>query len=109
MVELATEDAEFIISTPVFSPSRGMASNHINEMTRDQMLNYLTNAGLTITENYGTFGSQSDYKKHLKPEHVTILKELGRYHCDAILANFIAPLYPKYSRNNIWICRKGLI
>ena len=109
MVELAEPDAEFIISTPVFSESRGMAANHLNEMSRDELTEYFNNAGLAVIENYGTFGSQSDYKKHLTPEHVKILKELSAYHCDAVLANFIAPLYPKYSRNNIWICRKGLI
>ena len=109
MVKLAEPDAEFIISTPVFSESRGMAANHLNEMSRDELIKYFNNAGLAVIENYGTFGSQSDYKKHLTPEHAKILKELSAYHCDAVLANFIAPLYPKYSRNNIWICRKGLI
>ena len=109
MVELAEPEAEFIISTPVFSKSRGMAANHLNEMSRDELIEYFNNAGLIVIENYGTFGSKSDYKKYLTPEHAKILQELSAYHCDAVLANFITPLYPKYSRNNIWICRKGLI
>lgn len=109
LLDLATDDAEFIYSTPVYSESRGMAKNHINEMTREHFKDLLETCGYNIIENYGTFASQSDYKQHLTPEHLKVFNELSRYHADAVLSNFFAPLYPKHSRNNLWVCRKGLI
>ena len=106
LLNLTTDDAEFIFSTPVLCHSRGMAKNHINEMSREFFWNLLEQCGYKVKENYGTFASQADYKSKLTPEHREVFEELSCYHSDAVLSNFFAPLYPEYSRNNIWVCTK---
>lgn len=104
--DLATDDAEFIYSTPCYSPTRGAAKNHINEMTHEMFGWLLEECGYAIVENYGTFGNRSEYVPHMTEEHKKIFDELSKYHHMSVIANFIAPLYPQYARNNVWVLRK---
>ena len=101
---LNAEDGEFIYSTPLFNGKA--AKNHVNEMTRDCFGWLLEETGHTIIENYGTFGSQRDYKPLLTEAELAMVEKLQAYHCPDVLSNFIAPLYPEAARNNLWVCVK---
>ncbi len=104
---VSTDDATFILSTPVFDEKVGAASNHINEMTREQVIKGLTDAGWNIDANYGTFASIKDYKKHLSEAELELFEKLQSYYHSDVLATIFAPLYPEYSRNNLWVCTKA--
>ncbi len=104
--ELSTEDATLMVSTPVYMEKYGMAKNHLNEMTREQIQQQLKNANWNIKENYGTFAGQPEIFKHMKQEHKKLFKELMAYYDSNVMATIFAPLYPQYSRNNIWVCTK---
>ena len=106
LYNISTDNAVFILSTPVFDEKVGMANNHINEMTRDQVINIVTNAGWKIEKNYGTFASQKDYKQHLSTSELELYDKLSEYYHSDVLATIFAPLYPEHSRNNLWVCRK---
>lgn len=104
----STDNATLMVSTPVFSEKHGMAKNHINEMTREQVMEQLTLAGWVIHENYGTFASRPDVFRYMKPEHQQLWRDLLPYYDSNVMATIFAPLYPQYSRNNIWICKKEI-
>ena len=104
--ELSTDNATLIISTPVYMEKYGMANNHINEMTREQIIDQLSNAKWNIKENYGTFAGRPELFKHMKPEHQQLWKDLMAYYDSNVMATIFAPLYPEYSRNNLWVCTK---
>ena len=106
LYNISVEDAEFIVSTPVYDDSIGMASNHINEMTREVFSDMLSEAGWKITENYGTFASKRDIYPNMSDEHRKVYDELKKYYCHQQMATIFAPLYPEYSRNNLWVCTK---
>lgn len=108
MYDISTDDATFIMSTPVLDEKVGMANNHINEMDRAQVVDLLHDGGWYIEENYGTFASIKDYKKHLNEAELNLFNSLSEYYHSDVLATIFAPLYPQYSRNNIWICKKKL-
>ena len=101
---LNDDDGEFIYSTPCYNGKA--AKNHINEMSRDCFGWLLEETGHTIIENYGTFANQRDYMPYLSDAELEIVNNLRKYHCSMVLSNFIAPLYPQYSRNNMWVCVK---
>ena len=105
--DLSSHDATLIMSTPVYMEKYGMAKNHINEMTREQVMEQLDNAGWKVKENYGTFAGRPELFKHMKPEHQELFKELMKYYDSNVMATIFAPLYPQYARNNLWVCEKG--
>ena len=98
---------QIIISTPVFDPQVGMAKNHINEMTREQLMDLLSDAGWKVVKNFGTFASEKDYKPHMSEEDINVLNRLREYYDSHYLATIFAPLYPQHARNNLWVCEKG--
>ena len=106
MYNLSTQDASLIMSTPVYYEKYGMAKNHINEMTREQVINQLTAAGWHIHHNVGTFSTRQDLRSNLSDRHKQLYDELSEYYCGHVMATIFAPLYPEYSRNNLWVCRK---
>lgn len=107
LYNISEPNSTLILSTPVYDPKVGMANNHINEMTREQVKNIITDANWIIQKNYGTFASIKDYKSHLSIPELELYNKLAEYYHSDILATIFAPLYPEYSRNNIWICTKG--
>ena len=107
MHKLSTDDATLIVSTPVYYEKYGMAKNHINEMTREQMISQLSNANWSVEKNMGTFSTRQDLRPHLSDKHRELYDELSEYYCGHNMATIFAPLYPEHSRNNIWICKKG--
>ena len=106
---ISKPDATLIMSMPVLDPKVGMAKNHINELPREKTIEILNDAGWNVHENYGTFASEKDYKPHMSEEDVSVLNRLRKYYDSQYLATIFAPLYPEYSRNNLWVCKKGLI
>lgn len=106
LYNISTDDVTFVVSTPVFDPAVGMANNHINEMTREVFKQVLEDAGWIIKKNYGTFASIKDYKKHLTEAELDLFNKLSEYYHSDVMATIFAPLYPEYSRNNLWVCEK---
>ena len=103
----SNDNTTFIVSTPVYDPHIGMAANHINEMTREVFRDVLEEAGWVIKENYGTFASKKDYYNNMTKEHRDVFDELHKYYNSHYISTIFAPLYPQFSRNNLWVCEKG--
>ena len=104
--ELSTDDAVLICSTPVYYEKYGMAANHINEMTREQLKEQLSSANWHIQDNFGTFSTRAELRGNLTPEHKALYDQLSEYYCGHVMATIFAPLYPEHSRNNLRVCRK---
>lgn len=93
-----------LISTPVFNGSK--AANHVYEYTAPELREKLERAGYVIEERFGTFASANDIKKCATPEEKALIEVLARFHSNEVMACFLAPKYPDYSRNNVWLARK---
>ncbi len=106
MYSLSTDDATLIMSTPVYYEKYGMAKNHMNEMTREEVMTQLDNAGWYIHNNVGTFSTRQDLRSNLTKEHRRLYDEFSEYYCGHVMATIFAPLYPEFSRNNLWVCKK---
>lgn len=104
--ELSSDDATAIISTPVYYDKYGMAANHINEMTREELIDQIIEAGWKVVKNYGTFSTRKDLYPYLSEEHKKLYDELNEYYCSHVMSTIFAPLYPQYSRNNLWVLKK---
>ena len=104
--EVSKPTAHLIVSTPVLDPKVGMAKNHMNEMTREQMIAGLIDAGWKIEQCFGTFASEKDYKPYMCEEDKSVLDRLRKYYDSHYLATIFAPLYPEHARNNVWHCTK---
>jgi len=69
-----------IISTPVFDSNKGMAANHINEMTRAELYFDIKAAGLKVLKNYGTFMDQAAFKNEIQRVHEELSEEMSKTH-----------------------------
>jgi 2-polyprenyl-3-methyl-5-hydroxy-6-metoxy-1,4-benzoquinol methylase len=102
--KIANKDTTIFISTPIFNGKA--AANHINEMTYEQMHALLKTGEFDIMHTYGTFASQKEIEPVLYESgdnDLTIAYEyLKNYYDSNILACFLAPLFPRYSRNVLW-------
>ena len=87
---LSTDDAHLILSTPVFYEKYGMAKNHINEMTREQVQEQLTKAGWVVAKNIGTFSTRQDLRPYLSEHHKSLYDELSEYYCGHVMATIFA-------------------
>jgi 2-polyprenyl-3-methyl-5-hydroxy-6-metoxy-1,4-benzoquinol methylase len=103
---LAADDAIFFLSTPVRDEKWGVAKNHQNEMTREELMDQINVSGWSVQENYGTFATRADLYGKLTPEHKEVFDKLSAYYCGHVMATIFAPLYPQHSRNNIWVLVK---
>lgn len=106
-IDISSNKAEFIFSTPCWDPKVGAAKNHPNEMTREAFGYLLEECGLEIVKNFGTFASLKDYKHHLTEEELSVFSKMAEYYDVTMLSTMLAPLYPQYSRNNLWVLRKA--
>ena len=106
LYEVSPQNVRLFLSTPVYDAKVGAANNHINEMTRELLIDMFDNTGWNIISNYGTFASIKDYKPHLTEAELGLFNKLREYYHTDVLANIFAPLYPEYSRNNLWVCTK---
>lgn len=104
MRELVKSTGTAIISTPNYSPKVGAAKNHVNEMTYHALLALIQASGWQVDEVYGTFASQTDYKKHLTSEQLTFMKQLQEYYDSTAMSLIMAPLIPAdQARNCMWL------
>lgn len=104
------EKTVVLLSTPVYSEKQGPAKNHIidgeiGEFGFDELKEYIEKH-FVIKEVYGTFASVSDYKKHMNDEQRRIYEQLHKYYDSNMMSVIMAPLFPQYSRNAIWILNK---
>jgi 2-polyprenyl-3-methyl-5-hydroxy-6-metoxy-1,4-benzoquinol methylase len=98
-------DGHFFFSTPCWNGKA--AANHINETSYEALGAILEREGFYIEDHYGTFASISDYKHQIEADGLMPMYErLRQYYDTNLLAAIIAPLYPQYSRNVHWVCRK---
>lgn len=109
--ELLADGGLFVLSTPVANgrPAR----NHINEMSIETLQAELTRAGWQVEKRHGTFMNWNDCMKALDTlpagvEHGIrwALQELMNYYSGEVVACMLAPLFPDFSRNNVWFCRR---
>lgn len=99
------------ISTPCFDPEVGAAGNHIingeiGEMFYDELREKLINTGFKIKKVYGTFASIKDYKDQLNDWQTKMFEALKDYYDTDLLSVIMAPFFPEYSRNCIWVLSK---
>lgn len=104
--DISQDSAVFILSQPVFDPKKGMAQNHVAERTREELLEVLEFSGWKVKDNFGTFGDQAAIKPLMNDAQREVWDQISQYHCAETLANFMAPLFPQASRNNIWVLTK---
>lgn len=103
---LANPAGRLVLSTPVFNGKA--AKNHINEMTIPVLQKALEKCGWVVEKRFGTFASWNDVKKVASPEHLAAAGRLREYYSGAVVACFLAPMYPDAARNNVWICRPNV-
>lgn len=97
-------DGTLYLSTPVFNGKA--AKNHIHEYTIDELGAKLERVGFKIERRWGTFMSWNDMKKVATGPQQELAEELREYFGGDVIASFLAPLYPDYARNNVWVCSK---
>lgn len=108
MMHLSSKDVVFFISTPVYDEHVGAANNHINEWTYNGLRGMFEALGLVVENHWGTFASQTDYKKDLSDELRKVYDSLAEYYDTNMLACIMAPLIPPHqARNVLWRLRKG--
>jgi len=110
MASLGNENTTFLLSTPIYDEKVGAASNHIvdgviGEFGYDELKNYLEKY-FVIEETYGTFASQRDYKPLMTEAQTEMFNDLSKYYDSNLVSNIMAPLFPKQSRNCMWIMKK---
>lgn len=91
------------LSTPVFNGKA--AKNHIHEYTIPELHSLLTETGFTVVKRFGTFANQNDLKKVASQQELAVMRSIGAYYDDSVVACFLAPLYPDAARNNVWLCQ----
>jgi len=103
MCKLMGEDSILMVSTPIYKPSLGAASSHVNEMSYEAMEYLFYKAGLKVVQVNGTFASQTDYVKSLTDNDREFFDRLNRYYDANVVSCIMAPLVnPRQCRNAIW-------
>lgn len=101
-----TKDHVILLSTP-FYDGKKMAANHIHEYTEEELRETIEKAGLEVVRQHGTFASWNDMKRAVTKDELALLEELKQFHSWDVLACFMAPKYPKASRNIAWVLRRA--
>jgi len=110
--EMLIPGGSLFLSTPVFNGHA--AANHIREYTIPELQEKLERNGFNVDKRIGTFASYHDAKRGIKatyqPDAAAAIQglydELRGFYGDDVLAAFLSPVLPDYSRNNVWICHK---
>lgn len=102
MRSVVSSDGTVFLSTPCYDQKVGAADNHVNEMSHDGFKALLLGAGFRVSNVWGTFASQKDYKKLLTEPQRLIFDQLSSYYDSNVVACLFAPLFPEQSRNCIW-------
>jgi len=103
------QNTVLMISTPCYDAKVGAADNHmiegeVGELTYAEM-EMLLSKYFKIKKVYGTFASQKDYEKLMTPAQRQLFDELSEYYDCNLVSVIFAPLFPKQSRNCIWVCQ----
>jgi len=97
---LMDQRSTLYLSTPVFNGAA--AVNHIHEYEIEELQNLIEEAGLKVKKRWGTFASKPEIVKAMSDEEVSIFERLGQYYSGEVMSIMFAPLYPDFSRNNLW-------
>lgn len=106
----------FLLSTPCYDENVGAAANHTyddgdgikpQEYTFEE-LEELLEKHFMIKDVFGTFASQKDYKHLLNDWQLKMYEHLTRYYDSNLVANLMAPFFPRNSRNCLWILTKKI-
>jgi len=110
MIAHATPSTTILLSTPNYDENTGAAANHvingeICEFTYKELKDLLGQF-FVIEEQYGTFASQRDYKIFMNDWQQKFYEEASKYWDSNLLSNIMAPMFPEYSRNTLWVMKK---
>ena len=111
------EDATYYLSTPNYDMLVGAAGNHTydsgdgrgiapHELFHNDLAQKIDEAGLEVVQKYGTFASVKDYKYKMTPGQREVFDAMHEYWDANIISNLFAPLFPKESRNCLWILKR---
>lgn len=108
---MTIDKTKLYLSTPIYDASVGPAANHvingvIGEMTYSELESHLLEAGLKITKTYGTFASMRDYDYLLNDWQKQMYEHLREYYDVNLVSVMMAPMFPKNSRNCLWVCER---
>lgn len=116
--ECGHENSTYYLSTPNYDEKVGAAGNHTydsgdgrgvqpQEHTNQEIFDHVHEAGFYIIKCFGTFASIKDYKKEMNDWQTKMFKELSEYYDSNLLSNLMAPLFPRYSRNTLWVLKQA--
>lgn len=97
---LMDQRSTLYLSTPIFNGAA--AVNHIHEYTAEELNDLIEEAGLKVKKRWGTFASKPEITKAMNPDELIIFENLAQYYGGEVMSVMFAPLYPDYSRNNLW-------
>ena len=104
--DLCSYETVVYISTPVWNGKA--AANHVSEIGYDALGAMFEDIGFAIVDQFGTFASQTDYKRHLTPAETDIFDHARRYYDSNLISVLMAPLVPpRACRNVMWMLAKN--
>lgn len=110
MREVLRYGGRVMLSTPCYDSKVGPADNHVNELSYHTLGQMIESAGFRVADNWGTFASQSDYKKALIERFGTVgvdmFNRLGDAFDSSVISNVFATFWPELSRNVFWVLRR---
>jgi 2-polyprenyl-3-methyl-5-hydroxy-6-metoxy-1,4-benzoquinol methylase len=109
MCSLLAKGGHAFISTPCYDEHVGAADSHVNEMSYSAFKALLQMAGFKIEKHWGTFASQTHYKKLMTPAQAEVFEALNEYYDSNVISNIMAPMFPAQSRNCIWYLSPGKV
>lgn len=102
MRDLMSKNGHAFLSTPCYSAHVGAADNHVSEISYHAFKAMIEMAGFKIEAHWGTFASQTDYKKLMTPAQQEVFNALSEYYDANIISNIMAPMFPEQSRDCLW-------
>jgi len=113
IIKHCNKDTEILLSTPNYDEKVGAALNHTYDSGngvevqefKHETLEKILKEYFVIKEKYGTFASQKDYKPLLSTWQEKMFKELKKYYDSNLISNIMAPMFPKESRNCLWVLK----
>lgn len=99
-----------LLSTPNYDETVGAAANHeydgqVQEYKHEET-EALLKTKFDIIEKYGTFCSKKDIYHLLDDNQKALWDKLHDYYDSTVMSVMFAPLFPKESRNCVWVLKK---
>jgi len=88
------------LSTPIFNGAA--AVNHIHEYEVQELQDLIEEVGLSVRKRWGTFASKPEIVRIMSESELEIYQKLENYYGNEVMSIIFAPLYPDFSRNNLW-------